>query len=66
MAIIRTINCGACGYSDTELEANAGFIGWGALQGIELNGEANPTLCPACLNMAADVLDKIGVDHGMD
>jgi len=58
MGIERTIKC-QCGAEDKEKEHGAGFIGWGALHGIALNGESNPSLCPSCLKKVAEFLDKL-------
>lgn len=59
MAIIRTIKCDICQAEQTEPAAGAGWVGWGDLHGIVLNGIANPSLCPTCLGVAAMALDAI-------
>lgn len=58
MAIVRTIECCICGERYTEKNAGEGFPGWGAIQGIILNGEANPDLCPDHLTKVANFIDK--------
>ena len=59
MAIIRTIQCAVCKTSEVEKKHGDGFHGWGSLEGIELDGEANPTLCQRHLAHVADYLDKL-------
>jgi hypothetical protein len=56
--ILRTITCDVCGNSATETTPGEGWPGWGALQGIKLNGVDNPNLCPKHLAAAANALDK--------
>jgi len=65
MAIKRTIQCDVCGEQAEEQVANDGWLGWGALNGIALNGVPNPSLCPACLSEVANFVDK-ELRHGMD
>lgn len=60
MSIRQIIKCSVCGKEQTEEKAGDGFIGWGALQGVSLNGEENPTICPAHLGVLAEYLDKMG------
>lgn len=62
--ILRTIKCALCPTTETEPEENAGWKGWGAIQGIVLDGEPNPHVCPVCLGKVAEFAD--GVKHGMD
>lgn len=57
MAILKTIECDVCKFSIPEPSANAGFQGWGAIQGVQLNGIDNPTLCPFCLGRVMQVID---------
>ena len=59
MAIRQVIQCSVCGKELSEEQAGDGFVGWGALQGIEMDGEANPTLCPDHLREIATLLDNI-------
>lgn len=59
MAILRTIICDVCGKAETESTPNAGWDGWGSLQGIELDGVPNPILCPAHLVRVADRVDEM-------
>ena len=56
--IIRTINCAMCNKTETEKEVNEGWIGWTCIQGVELNGEHNPNICPACTNKVMQFIDK--------
>lgn len=53
--IIRTIVCDRCGGRETEREPNAGWPGWGQVNGISANGTDNPHLCPTCLKIIATV-----------
>ncbi len=55
--IIRKIECDICHVTAEEITANAGWPGWGALHGIELDGVQNPTLCPSCLAKVASYID---------
>lgn len=57
--IIRTIKCSVCGCMEMEKKAGEGWVGWGALHGIELNGQPNPSLCPRHLTLAADFVDRM-------
>ena len=59
MAIIRTIQCSVCKKSEVEKNPGDGFVNWGSLEGIELDGETNPTLCQRHLAHVADYLDKL-------
>ena len=59
MSIKQIIKCSVCSKEEIEKETGEGFTGWGALQGISLNGEDNPTLCPDHLGLMADQLDLI-------
>lgn len=67
--LIRTIQCDVCGEECTEKNENDGWPGWGALQGIALDGRANPSLCPKHLAAAATFLDDLKQEiesNGMD
>lgn len=65
--ILRTIKCDICGESYTEERDGAGFPGWGSLQGVTLNGTANPTFCPGHLAQVADFVDSLEDDtDGLD
>lgn len=57
--ILRTIKCDLCGAVYTEQGDGAGFPGWGALQGVTLDGVANPCLCPEHLAAAAGFVDSL-------
>jgi len=59
MSIKQIIQCSVCGKEEIEKETGAGFTGWGALQGISLDGEDNPTLCPIHLKSQAKSLDIV-------
>ena len=65
MAILRTIICDACGASATEPSPNDGWIGWGGLNGVQINDVINHQLCPACLAKVAEFVDK-EVFNGVD
>ena len=60
--IERTIVCGVCGKRETEQAPEAGWPGWGALQGIVLNGVPNPHLCPEHLIVAVKAIDPTPED----
>ncbi|OGC95833.1 MAG: hypothetical protein A2W25_15265 [candidate division Zixibacteria bacterium RBG_16_53_22] len=69
MAILRMIKCDIKGCTETcvEPEPNAGWMGWGMLQGIVLNGAESPSLCPTHLRTLAKIADNLEVAcHGMD
>ncbi|HKJ87610.1 MAG TPA: hypothetical protein VKA48_03795 [Gammaproteobacteria bacterium] len=57
MSVRREIHCDVCGESYLEEAPNAGWPGWGQLQGISLDGADNPHLCPSCLTHAANFVD---------
>lgn len=57
MAILRNIECDVCHATQQEQEANAGWPGWGAVQGVQLNGIPNPSLCPDCLTKVMVFID---------
>lgn len=57
--IKRTVFCAVCGAQCTEDHEGAGFPNWGQVQGIALDGDANPHLCPVCLGKAAAHLDAM-------
>jgi len=61
--ILRTIKCDICGAVYTEQRDGEGFPGWGALQGVILDGAANPSLCPDHLKAAADFIDGLKRDQ---
>lgn len=64
MPILRVIHCSLCDKTETETAANVGWPKWGAVQGIILDGEENPCLCPEHLAKVADFIDE--VKNGMD
>lgn len=65
--ILRTIKCDVCGATYTEERDGAGFPGWGALQGVALDGVPNPSLCPKHLQAAAQFVDDMrGNRDGLD
>ena len=57
--IIRTIKCAVCGKEEREQKGQNGFPNWGSLNGIALDGEPNPTLCPEHLSMTAQFVDAL-------
>ena len=61
MAILRYIKCDVEGCQETKAEEQEGhgFDGWGAVNGIALNGHANPNLCPKHLALVAEYTDKL-------
>lgn len=59
MAITRTIECDICPAMEVEKVANEGWAGWGALNGVAIDGKANPTLCPTCLSKVAAFTDAM-------
>ena len=68
MAILRMIKCDVkgCPHSAVESEPNAGWMGWGHLHGMSLNGAENPLLCPVHLAAVAGFIDSLEVADGMD
>lgn len=67
MAVLRTIKCDVkdCENQYTEPSEGEGWKGWGALQGIALDGVPNPALCPDCLEKVANFIDG-GLKDGLD
>lgn len=59
MSIIRTIQCDVCGKALEEDKPGHGWPGWGALQGISLDGVPDPSLCPFDKGKVADFIDKL-------
>lgn len=57
--IKRTVVCGICGIAYTEQSNGEGFPNWGQLQGIVLDGDENPYLCPQHLAFTAEGLDRL-------
>lgn len=57
--MLRTIQCGVCGATHTEPKPGEGWLGWGQFQGINLNGDENPYLCPTHLAVVADFVSKL-------
>lgn len=66
MAITRKIKCDVCAAEADEPAPEAGWQGWGAIQGIALNGVPNPNLCPSCLGKVAEFIDREVVRHAVD
>jgi len=62
VAIRQVISCCVCGKEEKEKSMGDGFVGWGTLQGIALNGEPNPNMCPEHLEQLATALDVIAGD----
>ncbi len=56
--ILRTITCDApeCKHLEQEQAPGAGWPGWGAIQGIAIDGKENPSLCPRHLKAIADFI----------
>lgn len=67
MAILRMIKCDVRGCEKTAVEPkpNAGWMGWGRLHGVVIDGAENPSLCPEHLAAVAEHVDK-GLSNGMD
>jgi hypothetical protein len=61
----RIIVCDVCNKMVTEDNEGEGFPGWGALQGIKLEGVANPNLCPEHLKIVADLVAKLKDEETM-
>jgi len=59
MPMLRTIVCDICGKRETEIAFGNGFIGWGAFQGIKLDGVDNPSLCPEHKAEIANFVDEL-------
>jgi len=60
--IERTIVCGACGKREAEKTQDAGWPGWGRLEGVALNGVPNPHLCHEHLVVAVQAIDQATED----
>lgn len=59
MSLKSIIECSVCKKTKVEATAGEGFYGWGSLQGVEMNGEVDPMLCPIHLAQVANHLDEI-------
>jgi hypothetical protein len=57
--ILKQITCDICYAIELETEENAGWKGWGQLQGAAIDDFPNPNLCPKCLSQAASFLDSL-------
>ena len=55
----RSIICAVCMKKSTEHFPGAGWPGWGNINGVELNGKANPILCPTHLSKVMDFIDGL-------
>lgn len=67
MAIKRTAVCSVCGLEETEDNFGDGWMNWGAVNGINFNGDTNPMLCPEHLSMVANFMDKLkDIEGGSD
>ena len=66
--MVRKVVCGVCGTSHTETLPGEGWPGWGQLQGIVLDGDENPYLCPTHLSDIAGFTNtlRMGVGNGVD
>jgi hypothetical protein len=66
--ILRTICCDipGCKSASQEQAPGAGWPGWGALQGIAIDGKDNPSLCPGHLEQVANFATYaiLEIDHG--
>lgn len=62
MTVLRLISCDITGCEEKllEEEPGKGWPRWGTLQGVQLNGIANPCLCPSHLEKASDFVDRLG------
>ena len=60
MSVYRTVTCNwpGCDYTYRESAPNVGWPGWGQLNGIILNDNENPHLCPEHLARVANFIDK--------
>lgn len=65
---LRLITCDivGCQARHEEKSPGEGFMGWGQISGIVLNGIPNPQLCPIHLAKLAEIADSLGVLNGMD
>lgn len=57
--ITRKAICDVCHKEEVEVAQNIGWPGWGAVQGVSLNGVDNPTLCSECLNKVMQFVDGL-------
>lgn len=62
MPMVRTIVCDVCGLEEAETVYGNGFNGWGAFQGIALDGVDNPSLCPQHKAEVANFIDQLKVN----
>lgn len=65
MSILRTIKCDVCGATATEGQENEGWMRWGQLQGIGLDGIINPALCKDCLIATANFVNALKHHRGV-
>lgn len=58
---LRLIRCDypKCSAQQIEPSTGEGFLGWGQVSGISLDGIPNPALCPDHLALVADALNKL-------
>ena len=67
--IIRTIICFHCGIKQEETNPNAGWPGWGAIHGVQIDGTINPDFCPECLSVIMNFVDnckQVRNENGLD
>ncbi len=64
MPIKQMIKCSICDEQEIEETPGMGFVGWGSLNGVILDGEENPTLCSFHLGKLADYLDELKMMRG--
>ena len=62
--IKQIIECDICKLKIVEEKAGDGFVSWGAVHGVSLDGVENPNFCPDCLSEICNHIDvmkfKIG------
>ena len=66
--IIRLAKCCVCGKQEAERSYGAGWPAWAQFNGITMNGDENPMLCPKHMRMVADYIDDLsgGNQDGVD
>ena len=59
--ILRTITCSVagCDATETEKDYGKGWDGWLMLQGVVLNDDPAPSLCPHHMAMTMDFIDSL-------
>lgn len=57
--IKKIFKCDGCGYEQLEPVQDMGVRGWSGINGVMLNGSANPIFCPRCTTNIMEYVDKM-------